>query len=132
MSEQERNASVRLLQCATAYARRHPMPVDVAEKLGPGAAFAVVDSIVAVGSRRCALKEGLDPPDGGACGDSRQVITVYVRFHGDVEPLRAAGLDGGEPLGDIATGSIEVRRLCELARVPGVRHIDKEPEVIPT
>ena len=132
MSEEERTASVQLLECATAYARQHPLPVEVAEKLGARAGFAVVDSIVAIGSRRCSDKEGLDaPPDGGPCGDSRQLITVYVRFDGEVEPLRTAGLEGGDPIADVASGRIEVRRLCELARVPGVRHIDVVPEVIP-
>jgi len=38
---------------------------------------------------------------------------------------------GRDPLGDTATGSIEVRRLCELARIPGVRHTDMVPEVTP-
>jgi len=132
MSEEERAASVHLLECATAYGRQHPLPGDVAEKLGARAAFAVVDSIVAIGSRRCTSKEGLDsPPDGGSCGDSRQLITIYVRFDGEMGPLRAAGLEGGDPIGDTASGRIEVRRLCGLARVPGVRHVDMVPEVVP-
>jgi hypothetical protein len=132
MSEEERREHVRLLECSTSYARRHPLPAELADKLGASAQFSIVDSIVAIGRDRCMRGEPLDTlPDGGECGASERRVMVYVDFDGVVEPLRAAGLEGGMPSNDTATGQIEVRHLCELAGLPGVRHVDLVPEAHP-
>jgi hypothetical protein len=132
MSEEERREYVRRGQCTTAYVNRHQPPAEVAAKLGERASYEVSRSIRAIGLKRCVHREDLDaPPKRWACGSSERRVLVYVTFEGDMEPLRAAGLDGADPIDDAAMGRIEIRRLCDLARVRGVRHVDIPPEVDP-
>src|SRR5262249_11127720 len=59
-------------------------------------------------------------------------VTVVVRFSGDIEALRQAGLQTGYDRGGVVSGSIALADLEQLDAVPGVESVALVPQVKPT
>ncbi|HEX6347303.1 S8 family serine peptidase [Umezawaea sp.] len=66
--------------------------------------------------------EGVRPRLAGPGAESRRV-TVLVRYSGDVEALRRAGLDTGYDSGGVVSGIIALADLDRLDAVPGVESV---------
>jgi subtilisin family serine protease len=61
-----------------------------------------------------------------------QRVTVLVRYSGDIEALRQAGLDTGFDSGGVVSGIIALSDLEQLDAVPGVESVALVPRVRPT
>src|SRR3954452_22008790 len=59
-------------------------------------------------------------------------VTVLVRYSGDIEALRQAGLDTGYDNGDMVTGIISLTDVEQLDAVPGVDSVALLPPSRPT
>lgn len=58
-------------------------------------------------------------------------VTVSVTYHGDVAELQRAGLSTGSDNGRDVTGQIAFADLERLAAVPGVEHVEMQPNARP-
>jgi hypothetical protein len=59
-----------------------------------------------------------------AAGETGERVRVLVRFHGPVARLRELGLETGNVASDIATATVPVSGLADLARAPEVIYIE--------